>query len=475
MLIRILISLFVLLCGANSFAQPATDNESANNSGSSNLSEFISKLKNPQERKKLIANLEQLEKAQANENHGFSIKEALGIDELIDQMVADYRETLLEYSITSSNIGSVITILFAITIIGLLVWLNRRLSYWFDCKFEPVRKNYNLAGKRFKLYFKFQRFAGYILGVLLALYSIIEFSMLPKTLKEYVNFINIIESFFSLFLVIFIFVSIWEFVNAAVEFMAHKNKALQSSRAKTLIPLGRNILMFLTLVMAGMVVLSELGVDIVPLLAGAGVVGIAVGFGAQKLVKDFLTGFTIILEDLLQIGDVVTLAGRTGMVEKITLRKIQLRHLNGTVYTIPFGEVDIVENLTKDFSYYLMDIGVAYREDIDEVCQCLEEVDKALRETDEFRSLILEPLEIMGVDQFADSAVVIKARIKTLPKKQWLVGREFNRRIKYLFDERNIEIPFPHQTIYFGQDKDGKAPKAPVKLYDANQKTEKVS
>ena len=150
----------------------------------------------------------------------------------------------------------------------------------------------------------------------------------------------------------------------------------------------------------------------------------------------------------MQIGDVVKLGDHFGLVEKITLRKIQLRDLEGTVHTIPFGEVAIVSNLTKDFSFYLFDIGVAYRENTDEVIKILHEIDEELREDDDFKDRILEPLEVFGVDQFADSAVMIKARIKTRPIQQWNVGREFNRRMKIAFDERGIEIPFPQRDLH---------------------------
>ena len=214
--------------------------------------------------------------------------------------------------------------------------------------------------------------------------------------------------------------------------------------------------------------LSELGIDIYPLLAGAGVAGIAIGFGAQALVKDFLTGFIVVFEDLLQVGDVVRVGDRAGAVERITMRKIQLRNLDGIVHTIPFSEVNIVDNFTKEFSYYLFDVGVAYREDVDEVVHCLLEIDEELRASNEFGDKILAELEVLGLDRFADSSVIIRARTKTKAHDRWTVGREFNRRIKQTFDQRNIEIPFPHQTIYFGEDKKGHAPSAKLDVNQAN-------
>lgn len=190
------------------------------------------------------------------------------------------------------------------------------------------------------------------------------------------------------------------------------------------------------------------------------------------MVKDFITGFAILLEDLLQIGDVVTVGDRTGEVTHITMRKIELRAVDGIVHTVPFSEVTVVDNMTKHFSYYLLEIGVAYRENTDEVVACLHAIDEEMRESEDYGPLILAPLEVLGVDAFADSAVIIKARTKTQPHKRWRVGREFNRRIKQRFDREGIEIPFPHQTIYFGEGKTGDAPRARVSLENDRQRTE---
>jgi small-conductance mechanosensitive channel len=216
-----------------------------------------------------------------------------------------------------------------------------------------------------------------------------------------------------------------------------------------------------------MVVLAELGVNITPLLAGAGVVGLAVGFGAQKLVQDVITGWFILMEDTIAVGDVAEVAGHAGLVERISIRTIRLRDLSGVVHTIPFSAVDSVKNFTKDFSYYLFEVGVAYREDTDEVVEVLREIDAEMREDPELGPDILEPLEVMGVDRFEDSAVIVRVRTKTKPLRQWAVGREFNRRMKKAFDARGIEIPFPHQTVYFGVDKEGKAPPATLRMEQA--------
>jgi len=261
----------------------------------------------------------------------------------------------------------------------------------------------------------------------------------------------------------------WELVSATVQsYLAEQDATGQaierSARVKTLLPLLRNAVRIVLVVIASLMVLAELGINIAPLLAGAGVVGLAVGFGAQSLVKDLITGVFILMEDSIAVGDVVTLGVHTGVVESLTVRTISLRDLTGTVHLLPWGEVSSVMNMTKDFSFALMDVGVAYREDVDEVIEALQEVGAELQQDAEYGAVILAPLEVLGLDSFGDSAVNIRVRLKTLPGKQWSTRREFNRRMKRLFDAREIEIPFPHQTIYFGVDKGGKAPPARLEL-----------
>lgn len=253
---------------------------------------------------------------------------------------------------------------------------------------------------------------------------------------------------------------VFEFAQSLFNRVFSRWGSSDSARDQTLLPIARNVVNITLFVLLGLTIISELGINIMPVLASAGVLGFAIGFGAQTLVKDLLTGFIIIFEDLIQVGDVVSVGGKSGLVEKITIRKVQLRNLEGIVSTVPFSEISIVENMTKDFSYYLFDVGIAYREDPDEVIKLLKEIGAELKQDEDFKNLILDDLEILGLDKFADSAIIIKARFKTIPIKQWQVGREFNRRMKYRFDEAGIEIPFPHQTIYFGEDKQGKAPPA---------------
>ncbi len=235
-------------------------------------------------------------------------------------------------------------------------------------------------------------------------------------------------------------------------------------RAETLSRVIRNLLTTVIIVVALMMILEELGIDIGPILAAAGIVGLAVGFGAQNLVKDVINGFFILLEDQIRVGDVVQIAGKGGIVENVNLKMTVLRDLAGNVHYIPNGSIDLVTNMTKEYSRYVFEIGVAYREDVDEVMEVIREVDEDLRSDADFSHDILEPIEILGLDEFADSAIIIKARYKTKPIKQWRIAREFNRRLKKAFDERDIEIPFPHVTLYMGQGKTGDAPPMHITL-----------
>ncbi|HDL04049.1 MAG TPA: mechanosensitive ion channel family protein [candidate division Zixibacteria bacterium] len=247
-------------------------------------------------------------------------------------------------------------------------------------------------------------------------------------------------------------------------FKKDKLEAEMQKRADTLSSLLKYILSVSIVVIALIMILGEFGIKIGPILAAAGIVGLAVGFGSQQLVQDVISGFFILMEDQIRVGDVINIAGKGGLVEKITLRTTTLRDLAGNVHFVRNGHIDIVTNMTKEFSFYVFDIGVAYRENVDEVIDVIKKVDEELRNDTEFSGDIMEPIEIMGLDKFADSAVVIKARIKTKPIKQWQIGREFNRRLKMAFDAKNIEIPFPHMTVYMGQNKDGQAPPLHVNM-----------
>lgn len=225
---------------------------------------------------------------------------------------------------------------------------------------------------------------------------------------------------------------------------------LYSNRTRTLASMARNLALTLLSIIGVIEILSELGVNANALLAGAGVVGLAIGFGAQTLVKDLITGLFILVGDTVRVGDVVDMSGKAGVVEAISMRTITLRAYNGDVHTIPYSSIDVVTNMTKEFSYYVFDLCVAYKEDVDRVIDVLRELDSQLRREWPYRRLILEPLEIAGVDGFREAGVLVKSRMKVRAGEQWKVGREFNRRIKRRFDELGIELPVPQQKVFFG-------------------------
>lgn len=227
--------------------------------------------------------------------------------------------------------------------------------------------------------------------------------------------------------------------------------AESTKRADTLVRLLRQAVLIVLWVMIGLIVLREVGVEITPILASAGIAGLAVGFGAQNLVRDVISGFFLILENQVRIGDVAVVNGTGGLVEQINFRTIVLRDLEGVVHVFPNGSVNTLANRTYGWSAYVMDIGVAYKEDVDRVTDVMRKVADEMRTDEHFGPSIIEDIEIFGVDDFADSAVVIKARLKTRPIKQWEVGRQYRRRLKQAFDREGIEIPFPHRSIYFGE------------------------
>lgn len=238
----------------------------------------------------------------------------------------------------------------------------------------------------------------------------------------------------------------------------------QIKRLNTLEQVFRYIAAVLIILVTAMLVLSEVGISIAPILAAAGVLGIAVGFGAQSLVKDYFTGFFLLLENQVRKGDVVEVAGKGGLVEGMTLRYIRLRDYEGSVHYIPNGTIDTVTNRSRGFAHAVIDVGVAYREDIDEVYAVMRAVAAELRADPELAEKIVEDIEIAGVDQWDDSAVVIRCRFKVKPLEQWGVRRAYLYRLKKAFDAAGIEIPYPHLTVYAGQPKTGLAAPLPVAL-----------
>lgn len=237
-----------------------------------------------------------------------------------------------------------------------------------------------------------------------------------------------------------------------------------SARQQTLLKLLSNAVMITLIVFTVMITLAEIGINIGPLIAGAGVVGLAIGFGAQTLVKDVITGVFLQVENAINTGDVVTADGITGTAENLTIRSLGLRDRFGTYHLIPFSSITSVSNYMRGYGYHVGDYGVAYREDTDEVIVHLRAAFDELMTDQEQSSQIMDDIEVQGIVELADNSVNIRVRIKTLPGSQWSVGRAYNRLVKRHLDAAGIEIPFPHTTIYFGQNKDGSAPPAPLNL-----------
>lgn len=228
----------------------------------------------------------------------------------------------------------------------------------------------------------------------------------------------------------------------------------RKKRAQTVASLARRAISGLIWACAVLIVLRELDVDITPVLAGAGILGLAIGFGAQTLVRDVITGFFLIVEDQVRVGDVAVVNGTGGLVEQINLRTIVLRDMEGVVHVFPNGEIKTLANRTKDFSFYVIDLGIEYDADIDQVVRLIQEAGRELMADTKFAPSILEPVEVLGVDAFNDSSVTLKIRVKTVPLKQWEVGRELRRRIKMVMDRAGVRIPFPQLQIHFTPPRD---------------------
>lgn len=241
------------------------------------------------------------------------------------------------------------------------------------------------------------------------------------------------------------------------------------ARIETLARVFRNTAAIVIVIVAGTLVLGELGVSVAPILATAGVAGVAIGFGAQSLIKNFLGGFFILLDDQIRRGDVVRIAGLDGLVEEVTLRYVRLRNFEGYVHFVPNGEISTVTNMTRGFAQAVIDAGVAYREDPDEGFAVMREVARSMRADPAWSDKLPEDIEIIGVERWDNSAVILRARLKVVPPiEQWNVRREFLKRLKKAYDERGIEIPYPHVTVYAGTGKDGRAPAFKLETISGN-------
>lgn len=260
---------------------------------------------------------------------------------------------------------------------------------------------------------------------------------------------RVIGSTLSISSTIIVLVLTYEFIHRYIERKLNRrdrdgNVLQADARSLTLLPMLRNFAIVVLVIIAGMVMLSELGIDTTPLLAGAGVLGVALGFGSQSLVKDFLTGVFIIVENSLAVGDVVRLENHEGTVEGMTIRTVRLRDPQGSLHILPFSEITRITNMSKGFAYALMTVGVDYGSDLDTVMRLMSEVGEEMRKDPKYSHLILDAVEVQGVDNFGDSSIDVRCRMKTIGGEQFSVRRGFLLRLKRAFDKAGVQIPYPH-------------------------------
>jgi small conductance mechanosensitive channel len=227
----------------------------------------------------------------------------------------------------------------------------------------------------------------------------------------------------------------------------HARNPRRAAQIRTLGPLLSGLATTIVVIIGAMMTLSEVGVEIGPLLAGAGIVGLAVGFGAQTIVKDFLTGLFLIIEDAVSVGDIIGVGDVGGVVEEMSLRTIKLRDFDGTLHIFPYSEAQVIHNRSKGFAFAVLDLSIDYTSNITKALEVMKTVGDEMRRDPEFAPMMLDDIEIVGVDQLADSAVMLKARIRTFPGKQFSIRREYLKRVKIAFDSAGIEIPFPHMKL----------------------------
>lgn len=379
-------------------------------------------------------------------------------------LIANYKQA---YSyLFGATLWTAITVVLLFLALRLLDWAFERLF----AVNERIKARFPGLEQKTNQYIHFMRRVLSLVSVIFALGFIVEFWGIPVStiVASRIGSLIILRAI-AILITIGVVIAVIEISHFVSDRLLQEREGKKpTKKRKTLIPLINTTIKIAAAFIGGIVVLDQIGVNTKPILAGAGIVGLAVGFGAQTLVKDVINGLFILLQDLISVGDVAVFGDKGGLVEAVGLRTVTLRDLAGNVHVIPNSSIETVTNMTKGYSRYVFDVGVAYREDVDEVMEVLREIGEEMQNDPEYKKDILEPLEILGVDQFADSAVIIKARITTKPIRQWAVGREFNRRMKKAFDRRGIEIPFPHRTVYMGEPKEGPAPALQVNLQETN-------
>lgn len=418
---------------------------------------LITTLESDTARAEFVGNLKLLLKQQSAQDDAQAaiapLTKTLGVESFADRFMIAYQDFLNRNGLKGSTVGKLALSGGALFGFLLLIVVARRVGARVITLLEKAFTRLKLSARRPKLYGRVIRFFSGAAIFGLMIYTACSI-WVPARYNpfEHAWFLGTLKTGFNIGFILFLAGFFWELTNVIIQLVFIRMTDGSPARAKTIMPIVRNMLFLVFSALFALILLSEIGVNIMPLLAGAGIVGVAIGFGAQSMVRDFLTGFTIIMEDVMRVGDVVRIAGHAGQVEKITLRKVQLRDVGGVVFTIPFSEILTVENMTKDFSFYPLSVGVSYSNDTDDVCRVMREVDAEMRADPVFSLDMLEPIDIQGVDAFAESAVIIKARLKTRPLQQWIVGREFNRRMKKAFDAAGIEIPFPQRVVTVRQE-----------------------
>jgi small conductance mechanosensitive channel len=339
------------------------------------------------------------------------------------------------YLIQRGTIGTVLT-LFAM-----------RLGFYFDDKLTIKRKdkNHGIVRTVFRYLFAAFVWSAGGLGIMQSWGADVQ-AMMNSPWGQ-----RVLGSLFSIVSTVVIVTLIYEVLHRAIERHLNRvdedgNPIQSNARARTLLPMLRKAMMIFLGVIVVLVTLAELGVNIAPILAGAGVLGVAVGFGSQTLVKDFLTGLFIILEDHMSVGDVVKIGENAGVVEDMSLRTVRLRDQEGALHIVPFSQIMTIINMTKDFSYAVINAGVAYDSDLPKVMDVLEGVARQMRVDPEFKDKIIDDWDLLGVETLGDSSITVRGRLKTLPAERWNVRRAFQLRMKEAFDKNGIEIPFPVVT-----------------------------
>ena len=381
---------------------------------------------------------------------------ASSTDEVWQEVAQTGRETL---AVIEDTFGSVPSVLILAKRLGMsLVLLFAGYLFWRSVK------RYVLP--RVRSAWPVKLFSGVILGFVAAAGILSVWGIDVYTLLGTPPGRNIFGSLATIVFVVLGAYILWEFVNYLLYkyLLAINLGESMEKRIQTVVPPARIAFFIVICIITLLVVLSELGINIAPMLAGAGILGLAIAFGAQTLVKDLVTGFFVLLENVINVDDWVILGGHDGQVENLTLRHVAVRDIYGNLHTVPWSSVVTITNQTRTFGYAVVEVGVAYRENIDEVVSVVQQVAAEMRQDPELNEGMLSDLQILGLIELGDSAVVVRTRFKTLPFMRWRLERDFRRRIKNRFDELGIEIPYPHQTIYFGENKQGSASPARVLL-----------